>query len=311
MQSKAGGQRDGTTLPSVVLLDASPAELDFGDWHVESLSLRGARRNWSIPVHVHPGFHQMFVLDKGTVDAVVDGEALSGIAPAVLIAPFGAPHGFRFARSPAGHVLTFKTQNLRTRRTEIAEAVEDRLFSRPAIIGFSRSDACWRQLLALMGILQAENLRHETDRFDIKRLLLESAIAIVARTLWEQRPAPSSDEPQSNAFRKFERLLDVRLCDHLTIAELARQLGLSESTLNRICRMRAGCTAARYVRSRLFLEARRRLAYSDATIQEIAYDLGFADLGYFSRFISRESGASPRELRKSLRAVAGKVGLAQ
>lgn len=304
MKLKAGNQRNRTAPPSVVLLDASPAELDFGDWHVEPLSLRGARRNWSIPVHVHPGFHQVFVLDKGTVDAVIDGETLSGRAPSVLIAPFGVPHGFRFARSPAGHVLTFKNRNLRTRRSEIAQTVEERLFSRPTVVHFSRSDACWRQLLNLMGILQAENLRHETDRFDVKRLLLESAIAVVARKLSESRSPQSPDEPLSGAFFKFERLADKHLRDHLSVMEFARRLGVSESTLNRICRRRAGCTAAQYLRSRVFLEARRRLAYSDATIQEIAYDLGFADLAYFSRFISRESGSSPRKLRKSLRAAA-------
>jgi len=38
-------------------------------------------------------------------------------------------------------------------------------------------------------------------------------------------------------------------------------------------------------------EARRALLYANMTITEVAFSLGFTDVGYFSRFFSRRAGA--------------------
>ena len=51
---------------------------------------------------------------------------------------------------------------------------------------------------------------------------------------------------------------------------------------------------------RLILEARRMLAYTPATIAEVAAELGFDDPAYFSRFFSRSVGASPSGYRALL-----------
>ena len=44
---------------------------------------------------------------------------------------------------------------------------------------------------------------------------------------------------------------------------------------------------------RLLAEARRQLSYTDRTISTIAYDLGFEDPAYFSRFFRRGAGVPP------------------
>ena len=44
-------------------------------------------------------------------------------------------------------------------------------------------------------------------------------------------------------------------------------------------------------------EARRLLRHSGMSINEIGYELGFKDPGYFSRFFSQQVGMSPREYR--------------
>ncbi|WP_261387646.1 helix-turn-helix domain-containing protein [Chitinophaga pinensis] len=39
----------------------------------------------------------------------------------------------------------------------------------------------------------------------------------------------------------------------------------------------------------------------DSTISEIAYQLGFADNSYFTKFYKKYTGQTPEEFRKSLR----------
>ncbi|KRV81465.1 hypothetical protein AO738_21470 [Pseudomonas citronellolis] len=48
---------------------------------------------------------------------------------------------------------------------------------------------------------------------------------------------------------------------------------------------------------RLVLEAKRELAHSRQSIKAIAHDLGFSDVGYFSRFFRKHTRLSPSEFR--------------
>jgi AraC-like DNA-binding protein len=41
------------------------------------------------------------------------------------------------------------------------------------------------------------------------------------------------------------------------------------------------------------------LIYTGKRISEIAFDSGFNDLAYFSRFFARHAGVSPRDFRKA------------
>jgi AraC family transcriptional activator of pobA len=53
------------------------------------------------------------------------------------------------------------------------------------------------------------------------------------------------------------------------------------------------------VQDRKMLEARRALLYSNMTVAEIAYHLGFDEPAYFTRVFTRHAGVSPRSFRES------------
>ena len=48
---------------------------------------------------------------------------------------------------------------------------------------------------------------------------------------------------------------------------------------------------------RALLEARRLLLYSQMSVADIAYAVGFEDAAYFSRFFARHVGQPPRAYR--------------
>jgi AraC family transcriptional activator of pobA len=50
------------------------------------------------------------------------------------------------------------------------------------------------------------------------------------------------------------------------------------------------------------LEAQRHLIYTSATIEMVAYELGFGDPGYFCRFFRRRTGMTPSEFRRERQA---------
>jgi AraC family transcriptional activator of pobA len=93
-------------------------------------------------------------------------------------------------------------------------------------------------------------------------------------------------------------LMESHYADHWPVERYARQLRLSESSLNRLCRRLTGGTGFDLVQQRLALEARRRLIHVPSSVSGIASELGFKDSAYFCRFFRRHSGVSPNEFRR-------------
>ena len=80
----------------------------------------------------------------------------------------------------------------------------------------------------------------------------------------------------------------------------ATKLGISEKRLNQILKEKLQRTAKQIIQQRQITEAKRLLIRSEATIQEIGFQLGFNSLSSFSRFFKNQVGESPstyKELR--------------
>jgi AraC family transcriptional activator of pobA len=103
---------------------------------------------------------------------------------------------------------------------------------------------------------------------------------------------------QSDAFNRFRLLVEAHFTEHWEVARYAGMLNLTAERLNRLCRQQAGVTAFEIVRDRLLQEACRRLIYIVVPVSQLAYELGFADAGYFCRFFKRHTRLSPNQYRK-------------
>jgi AraC-like DNA-binding protein len=62
-----------------------------------------------------------------------------------------------------------------------------------------------------------------------------------------------------------------------------------------------GRSTKELVTERVMVEAARQLRYTDLTVGEIAFRVGFTDPLYFSRAFKRQTGASPQAYRDSVR----------
>ncbi len=100
------------------------------------------------------------------------------------------------------------------------------------------------------------------------------------------------------SLRQFRTLIEARYLEHWPAQRFAQELGISETSLNRLCRRLVGTTAFDLIQQRLALEARRKLVYSTNSVRSIAAELGFKDAAYFCRFFRRRSGASPHDFRR-------------
>lgn len=83
-----------------------------------------------------------------------------------------------------------------------------------------------------------------------------------------------------------------------TVTELASQLNLSPRYLSDLLKQETGKTAIELIHIYLINEAKNRLKGNTHSVSEIAYELGFENLPYFSRLFKKETGFSPNQFKK-------------
>ena len=94
-------------------------------------------------------------------------------------------------------------------------------------------------------------------------------------------------------------LVEKHYTEHWPIPRYADQLGLSAERLNRLVRAETGHSAQHVVHARLVREACRLLVHVQAPVSQLAFDLGFSDPAYFSRFFRRHTGQAPAAYRQA------------
>lgn len=93
-------------------------------------------------------------------------------------------------------------------------------------------------------------------------------------------------------------VLHARAADDIRLDDLARVAGVHPAHLNRVFRIRHGCSVGEYLRRLRVDLAARELAASQTPIADIASAMGFADQSHFSRVFARLTGLTPGRYRR-------------
>ena len=88
---------------------------------------------------------------------------------------------------------------------------------------------------------------------------------------------------------------DLRLVP--TLADLARDAGVSRAHLARTFRMRYGYTIGSFVRGQRLETARRLILHTELPLATVAYQAGFADQSHMTRLVRSRFGIPPGRLR--------------
>ncbi|MDB5685805.1 MAG: hypothetical protein JWR77_394 [Rhizorhabdus sp.] len=110
----------------------------------------------------------------------------------------------------------------------------------------------------------------------------------------------ASEMPQStlDLVARFRGLVERELASDWQISDYCRELGVRPVQLSQACKELLDRTPISIVHEQKLLHAKRQLTYSRSSAAEIAYQLGFNDPAYFSRFFRRYTGKSPVEFRR-------------
>jgi len=134
-------------------------------------------------------------------------------------------------------------------------------------------------------------------QIDMLQMMLKRYLILCTRLFKNQEQYPDQNI-ESDIIRDFNFLVEQHFKTKHTVAEYADLLHKSPKTLSNIFSKLGSKTPLQYIQERRMLEARRLLKYTDNTIKEVAYEIGFKDLQTFSRFFKKIEGISPSEFRE-------------
>lgn len=114
-------------------------------------------------------------------------------------------------------------------------------------------------------------------------------------------PQIPTEAPPPELWTRFRELLEINFRSWHQVSDYASQLAVTPGHLNDLVKQACGRSAKQLIQERVMLEARRSAWFSQASLKEIAYDLGFEDPAYFSRLFRRCSGQNFSDFRASIR----------
>lgn len=96
---------------------------------------------------------------------------------------------------------------------------------------------------------------------------------------------------------KYRSLIDIHYKTEKLVAFYADRLNISANYLNILCKRYFNASATALIHERLILEAKRILLTTEKPIKVIAFDLGFYDVAYFSKFFKKQTQITPHAFR--------------
>lgn len=300
-QGPRPARRPLTRLPTFALYgeegDPAPSML-----HIESIDSRSRLHDWEIDAHRHQGLHQVLWLRTGQVEAMLDETRSTCQAPAVLLVPPGVVHAFRFAPHSDGFVLTVNASLLAEGEAAAASDALQRAFAAPRTAMLETASVEADRLQALFAALHTESNAADSADGPVPLWLTRAIVWRLAQRLQRDlQTGTRVNAGRQSVYTRWLALVEAHYREHWPVSRYADGLGLSTERLNRIVRAETGHNAQHLLHARLAREACRRLVHVVVPVSKLAFELGFDDPAYFSRFFKRHTGLSPVDYRARAR----------
>ena len=157
----------------------------------------------------------------------------------------------------------------------------------------------------LWRMFQIEMQSRDELQFEMLQTMLKRYLILITRLYKQQSVLPRFDDASVDVVRELNYLVEQHFRTKHTVAEYAELMNRSPKTISNLFSKLGAKTPLQYIQDRKMLEARRQLRYTERSVKEIAYDLGYEDIQAFSRFFKTQEQVSPSEFRT--RAQSGKI----
>jgi AraC-like DNA-binding protein len=133
---------------------------------------------------------------------------------------------------------------------------------------------------------------------DMLQSLLKRMLILSVRILRKSNNFNKLENSQGDIIREFNYLVESHFTEHHDVAFYASQLNKSPKTLSNLFSIVSERAPLNIIHDRIMMHAKKQINYSNLSIKEIAYELGYDNIQTFSRFFKSKEGMSPVHYRK-------------
>lgn len=113
---------------------------------------------------------------------------------------------------------------------------------------------------------------------------------------------PKELKKENSFLHKVHSIIEENLNNpQFNVEEMANQMFMSRMQLHRKIKAVSERTSSNYIRSYRLYKSKPQLADIEKTISEIAWDVGFQDVNYYSKSFQKEFGMSPSDYREKIK----------
>lgn len=127
----------------------------------------------------------------------------------------------------------------------------------------------------------------------LKRLLIKSV-----RIARKMMPVEDMPDTKLDSIRKFSLLVEMHFKEKHRVSDYAELMNMTSKSLSNLFARYHTKSPLKVITSRIMLEAKRLLDFSDKNINEIAFDLGFEEASHFSKLFKNYVGQSPKQYKE-------------
>lgn len=252
--------------------------------------------------HKHRHYHdcyQILYIVKGSAQVEVSGQIHQAAAGSLLIFSRLEQHSVS-ARSVdyCRYVIEISPQI--SQGAQLSPKVLSVLVNRPE--GFSNMvqvDVKRSELEQIFRQIVEEKEAPGLLSEDLQSLLLQQLLIHIHRQL--PQPLPEVSDESFDMVYQIQKRFEHSFAENMTLAQLAREYGLSASYLSHIFKKVTGHSLMGYLQSCRMAAAKKYLAGTSKSIGEIVEMCGFSDSSNFSRSFKEQVGCTPSEFRKKYR----------
>lgn len=130
----------------------------------------------------------------------------------------------------------------------------------------------------------------------LQQLIYVEAARIYAR---EYLTLPQDETHYHSLFRCFEDAIEEHFTKESSPQFYADLLAISTKHLHRVAVRISGKNPTKIIAERIILEAKRFIVLKEQSLDQIAFELGFENYPYFTRFFKKHCGITPKQFRKA------------
>lgn len=249
--------------------------------------------------HLHD-FYSIFWVESGEAIHATDYVEYSLKADTILFVPPGLKHRMYIDQSVNGIYILFNEEFIRYNRMNYVPLKDYRLFNNPDFKSLITVSSDKQKKLSDITSLIFDELKTPDDYSRDIVLNLLHLFLLESRRIFDHQYPASVSEPEltpDTTIIKFKQLIEDHFVTQKNVSSYAEMLNMNPSCLNELSKRTTGITAGELIRNRVIDETKKLLYSSSISGKEIAFQLGFDDPAYFSRFFRKYTGLTLKEFR--------------